>query len=155
MDAPSHSGRRLPNNWILPFAIVVGLVLLWGLWISIRNRPDSFPDPSQIAEISIPIVSPLKADGSVSSIRVPEAEFDRLHLLFQDGRVDRNPAKWPLFYRLNLTLKNGDPMSVSVWFTNDDVGAFRVNRTYYRGGSDKAFEAFLRALLPDGVEILE
>ena len=155
MDAPSHSGRRLPNDWILPLAIVVGLVLLLGLWFWIRNRPDSFPPPSQIAEITIPIQSPLKADESVSSIRVPESEFDRLHSLFQESHVDRNPAKWPLFYRLNLTLENGEPMSVSVWFTNDDAGAFRVNRTYYRGGSDAAFEEFLRAILPDGVEILE
>lgn len=159
MRSPPQDDQRLRRDWIVLGTVLFVLMLLVAAWILFRHHPlspfvDSFPEPDEIAEIVIPIEPPLKADKSVSFIRVPESEFAALHALFQNSRIDNEPAKWVMFYPMHIILKNGSEMKVTVFLTNEDPGAFRINRTYYRGGTNKAFEEFLRRILPEGVELM-
>lgn len=144
--------RKSIVAFIAAFIVLASLIGSWTYYLNRRTNP--FPNPSQIAEVVIPIEPPLKADKSVSFIRVPESEFAALHALFQNSRIDNEPAKWVMFYPMHIILKNGSEMKVTVFLTNEDPGAFRINRTYYRSGTNKAFEEFLRRILPEGVELM-
>ena len=64
--------------------------------------------------------------------------------LFDQSRLDREPAKWVVLGNLRLVLKGGGNEVYTIFLTRKDPGAYADHLgRYFRGGSDAAFLEFL------------
>ena len=70
-----------------------------------------------------------------------------LRRLFDESRLDPNPARWVVLGDLKLALKGGGTEVYTIYLSKNGPGAFSDHLgRYFRGGTDAAFLAFLDKL---------
>jgi hypothetical protein len=89
------------------------------------NLPDNSPD-----------VGPFQA--------APE-DFDRLLGLLRGGTRDDQPLPWQGLAHFQIRTRAGKEVNASLYQTRGESSAYKVGRTYYRGGTDETFIRTLRA----------
>jgi hypothetical protein len=134
--------------------------LAWGLaatasltWVGCRNPRTK-------------IANPLPAVGDVRSVTahyfdleakqdfrfdVPLDRLPSIYKALQPATFDSRPAKWAVLGELEMTLRNGQPFRVDLYYVwSDKEGAFSAGetferRTYFRGGSSSQLTDALRS----------
>lgn len=137
------------------FVVFVLLSLIGSCTYYINRRTNPFPEISRIEDITATMIEP----GVVNErgfyrlkLKVPETEWQALKELFENSQIDPLPTTWEVFYRFEVTEGSGVKTDVTVFALHYDdelhAGAFRFDRTYYRGGRDEAFADFIRRIAP-------
>jgi hypothetical protein len=74
---------------------------------------------------------------------VSTTTFTNLLAAIDLSYVDLKPYKWVFIADVCITLTDTRQLTIMLYETYDRVGAFRVDRTYYRGATDEDFWRFI------------
>lgn len=147
-----HRGKRR-TFWLVAAFILLSLIGSCSYYVTRRTNP--FPELSQIEDITVTMIEPgvVNKKGHYRlKLKVPESEWQSLKELFDHSQIDLLPAKWEEFYGFEITERSGNKTDVTVftlhYVDEPHSGAFRFNRTYYRGGTDEEFGNFIRRIVP-------
>jgi hypothetical protein len=81
---------------------------------------------------------------SKPGVKIPSDRVAELRGLFDESRIDPEPARWAVWGDLRLFLKGGGTEVYTIYSTREGPGAYSDHLgRYFRGGSDAAFEKFL------------
>ena len=84
------------------------------------------------------------APGSGPGVKIPSDRVAELRGLFDESRIDPEPARWAVWGNLRLFLHGGGTEVYTIYSTGKGPGAYSDHlRRYFRGGSDAAFKRFL------------
>jgi hypothetical protein len=103
--------------------------------------------PSPVANVAVGEVESVEAliEGQLGGgagfgpFFVPVEEFDRVTELLREPSIQHWPLKWQVLGWLKLRKKTGEQVRIDLFSTGREVGAYRINDTYYRGRSDAEF----------------
>lgn len=99
-------------------------------------------DPTTIDTL---VVKPFDVPGkSDDRLVVAAADYAEILKLFDDGIVDRHPAKWVVIGQIEITYKDGQTCSIVLFLSQSGPGAYRIGETYYRGATDELFRSTIR-----------
>jgi hypothetical protein len=86
-------------------------------------------------------------------VKIPGERVAELRRLFDESRVDPEPARWAEWGRLRLFLKGGGIETYDIYSTRNGPGAYADHlRRYFRGPSDAALAGFLEQFEPLGTQ---
>lgn len=84
--------------------------------------------------------------GPANRVQIAADRIPELRGLFEGSRIDNQPARWVVWGDLTLTLKGGGTQTYTLYYTFKGPGAYSDHlHRYFRGGSDAAFTAFMKA----------
>jgi hypothetical protein len=91
------------------------------------------------------VYGPELEKATARRVKIPGDRVAELRRLFDDSRIDPNPARWAEWGKLKLFLKGGGIEPYDIYSTRSGPGAYADHlRRYFRGGSDAAFAEFLK-----------
>ncbi|MBN2291607.1 MAG: hypothetical protein JXM70_04230 [Pirellulales bacterium] len=64
--------------------------------------------------------------------------------------IDQDPAKWVSLGILEFELRNGKKYAISLYDPGSGQAAFSIDRTYYRGGSNRKLTAIVDSIRKSG-----
>jgi hypothetical protein len=80
-------------------------------------------------------------------VTIPGDRAFELRRLFDQSRLDPDPARWVVLGELKLALKGGGSEVYTIYLSREGPGAYSDHLgRYFRGGTDAAFLAFLNEL---------
>jgi hypothetical protein len=107
------------------------------------TRPvDPLPDLAEIIGMSAKLTD-FMGNLPVPKFEVPRTEWAAVRSALLPCEVDRHPTTYVMLGWLKMTLKTGSTISVELYFTGE-VGAFSIDKHYYRGGSSPKLDAAIR-----------
>jgi hypothetical protein len=146
----SQKVHRLQHR--LYYIVAALLVLILGLpavvimtWQS-SNSP--FPQFKR-DDIATVRLTQMNDRGGLLRVSPLDRRFvDEIFDALEPNYVDKHPLKWLIIGALDVELTNGLHCSIELYCTGDDEGAFSIDSTYYRGGSDRRLMAALHRANP-------
>ena len=122
---------------------VVGFLVLLG---GCGGGPQSVEGltPDEVASVEVFFGNLPDNRPDTGSFQADPEDFDLLLGLRRGGTPDPQPAKWQGLGYLQIRTRFGKEVEAYLYQTRRAGGAYRIGRTYYRGGSD---EDFIRVLL--------
>jgi len=123
---------------VLSVAVVVLSICVLVQWMT-RCRLTSIK-AVDVASIRVTLYT--RPEKSIKFVLERELIPDLLAAL-TPAHYDRNPAKWQVLGRLDIELKDGSRCTVDLYDTYHEFAAFRIDRRYFRGGSNDALKRLL------------
>lgn len=145
-NPPRQVRRRM--RVIVPTVAVLVIVVSVGAFLGWRTGrcPLSCIKPEDVT--SIQVICGQHMDRAVFFQLEPKSIPDLLAALTPCER-DWHPANWQVLGLLGINLKNGSCCAVELFTTDEELAAFSIGRTYYRGGSERKLKRLL--MPPKGV----
>lgn len=96
------------------------------------------PPPSKVKEMSAKLYNSPDGEPGLEEFTIPSSSHKLFLNALEGASKEEHPGKRQILADLTITLENST-FKVRLYWTNTEQGAFRVNRTYYRGSSDEEF----------------
>lgn len=96
------------------------------------------PAPSEVLSMEVQLYNRPDGGADIVSFEAPKTSHASILGTLDGAQRDNHPKKWKSLGDIEITLGTGS-VDVSVFSTGKGRGAFRVDGTYYRGGSDADF----------------
>ena len=109
------------------------LFVLFG--VSAVGAPYVAPDPSRVVEMHAQLFNLPDGGDDIDGIEIPVARHHQILGALDGATKERRPMKWQILGRLSIVLDESQ-VYVGLFRTGGEVGAFRVDGSYYRGSSD-------------------
>ena len=99
------------------------------------GTPFEAPPASEVSTITAQLYN--RPDGGADIVRteIPPSSHQQILGALDGAREDRRPMKWQVLGNISIVLNAGS-VDVRLFWTGDELGAFRANGKYYRGSSD-------------------
>lgn len=155
----AYSPRTLFRVRSILKLVCLTFFVLTCLCVWLAQNPVTHPQDSEIEAISASLeCSPGKTETKrpiIPTFSVPEQHIPLILSALRPAKRDWAPWKWVYAGKLEITLKDGKTMTVELYFTYQNVGAFSIHAGgeprnsglishYFRGGTDDGIEAAIR-----------
>ena len=91
---------------------------------------DLFPSVDQIKHMSAMAYEP-----DMPEFEVEMDHWPRILNALLPAKLDLEPTTWEVLGRVQITTREEQTLVIDLYFVDDTVGAFAVDRTYYLGGN--------------------
>ena len=110
--------------------------------ITAQHQPSKLgalvPDAAGVSKITAQLYNRPDGGKDVEAVEVPKKSYQGFLSALNGAKYDRSPAKWEVLGHIKIEHASR-PVNVSLFWTGKEIGAFRANDIYYRGGSDATF----------------
>ncbi|WP_226895523.1 hypothetical protein [Luteolibacter marinus] len=101
-----------------------------------RGTPFTAPTESEISSISARLLNRPDRGADIEQFEVPKANWQEILTALDGAEHDPNPMKWQVLGDVVIHQTTGTT-GVSLFWTGEEIGAFRAGGAYYRGSSDE------------------
>jgi hypothetical protein len=96
------------------------------------------PDGSTVTEMTACLYNRPDKGEDIDFFAVPKESYQSVLGTLGGAEENKNPSGWQVLVGLKIA-SGTQTMNVILFWTQAERGAFKVNDSYYRGGSDAAF----------------
>jgi hypothetical protein len=103
-----------------------------------QSNPAAMIDATRITSMQAKLSHNPDDGPLVDEFEVAKDDIPRILGIFQDGVVDPVPAtNWLLFGEISIKMNDGEVKTITLFWSGNSRGAYRVNGKFMRGSSDK------------------
>lgn len=96
------------------------------------------PSLSEVSKVTAHLYNRPDGGVDIDSFAVPKSDQKAFLEILNGAREESDPRKWQVLGNIEISHAAGS-VTAGLFWTGEQLGAFRVNDKYYRSGSDNAF----------------